>query len=200
MQSNLIRIGLVRHFEVVRGMPAGWMTWDEMRQWRRDYEASEVIKRPFTDGGIVWSRCLSSDSPRALQTAEAIYRRTVQKVPQLREAEIGPFRTGSLRLPLAGWRWLIRIAWLASHSSQRAAKAQFLSNVSYITQEFLSAAREDTLVVSHAGIMMFLRKELLRLGYVGPNFTLADHGHLYVFERRMPPDLIDPHNRHSQSS
>jgi len=41
----------------------------------------------------------------------------------------------------------------------------------------------DTLVVSHAGVMLYLRKELLRRGFRGPSFRLAEPGRLYVLER-----------------
>jgi hypothetical protein len=40
------------------------------------------------------------------------------------------------------------------------------------------------LIVSHAGMMFYLRKELLRRGFYGPKFGIADNGRLYVFERK----------------
>lgn len=181
---NSVRIGLVRHFEVRRGWPNGWLTAAEIEQWRREYEASEVIPREVALGETPWRRCFASDLPRAYRTAQSIFRGPVKPLPQLREAEVAPFHTGRLRLPVLGWRLLVRAAWLTAHRSQRAARDMFLVNVRHVAREVLHPQSEHTLVVSHAGVMLFLRRELRALGYAGPRFTVAEHGRLYVFERR----------------
>ena len=100
----------------------------------------------------------------------------------MREAETLPFATGRLRLPLWGWRWVFRLAWLTGHKSQRPARDDLHRRVRALT-DLLEAEPVDTLVVSHAGLMHYLRKELLRRGFQGPGFGLAEHGRLYVFER-----------------
>ena len=50
--------------------------------------------------------------------------------------------------------------------------------------EMIDSHQEDLLVVSHAGMMLYLRKELLRRGFCGPKFGMAEHARLYVFERQ----------------
>jgi broad specificity phosphatase PhoE len=64
-------------------------------------------------------------------------------------------------------------------------KRDFLARMRAVAEE-LSAPGADTLVVSHAGVMMFLRRELLRRGFTGPAFRLPENGRLYLFERRAP--------------
>jgi len=74
------------------------------------------------------------------------------------------------------------LAWLTGHQSQRPARDDLHRRVRAIVDQ-LEAEPGDTLVVSHAGVMFFLRKELARRGFRGPRFRLAEHARLYVFER-----------------
>lgn len=115
-------------------------------------------------------------------TAQAAYAGTILQTPLLREVETLPFATGRLRLPLRVWRWLFRLAWLTGHKSQRPARDDLHRRVGAMA-DLLEAQPMHTLIVSHAGMMHFLRKELLRRGFQGPNFRVAEHGKLYVFER-----------------
>lgn len=178
-----VRIGLVRHFEVLRAMPRGWLRASDLTQWRVEYEAAQVIAKAVDIGSIPWRRCISSNIVRAHTTARHIYPGTIEQMPELREPEIAEFRTGNLKLPFPVWRWILRFAWMASHRSQAAAKLEFINRVRHVSNRVLIPAREDTLIVSHAGMMMYLRKELVRLGYRGPTFQVAENGKLYVFEK-----------------
>jgi len=177
-----VNIGLLRHFEVEKPMPSGWITSQELARWREEYDRADVIPGDVELGGIQWKRCLSSDLKRACLTAEAVFAGPIHPMKELREVQTSQLRTGQLRLPFGGWRSLLRLAWVISHPSQRAAKNDFMARVRYLVDEILSQAEENTLIVSHAGMMVFLRKELLRLGFVGPKFHIAQSGRLYVFE------------------
>lgn len=177
-----VRIGLVRHFPVTEPWPTGWLTANDLQEWRRRYESAEPLAGPIDVSGIAWQRCLCSDLKRAVVTAQAAYAGEIVQTPLLEEAEFLPFALGRLRLPVWGWRTLLRLAWLTGHKSQRAARDQFLQRIS-AGADLLEADPVDTLVVSHAGVMFFLRKELVRRGFRGPNPGLADHGRLYLLER-----------------
>jgi len=177
-----MRIGLVRHFPVTEAWPCGWLTSDDLQQWRARYEASEPVVGTIDIGRIAWQRCFSSDLKRAYVTAKAAYSGAIIQTPLLREAEMLPFATGQMRLPVWAWRWVFRLAWLTSHNSQRPARDDLHRRIREMA-DLLEAETVDTLVVSHAGIMVFLRKELLRRGFQGPGFNLAEHGRLYLFER-----------------
>jgi hypothetical protein len=50
--------------------------------------------------------------------------------------------------------------------------------------DLVESSDEEVLVVSHAGMMAYLRRELVGRGFAGPKFRLAEHGRLYVFERK----------------
>jgi len=177
-----MRIGLVRHFPVQEAWPSGWVTSADLQQWRVRYDASEPIIGPIDVSAHAWQRCFSSDLKRASVTAQAAYSGTINQTPLLREVETLPFATGRLRLPLWAWRWVFRLAWLTGHKSQRPARDDLQRRVREVA-DLLESESVDTLVVSHTGMMIFLRKELIRRGFQGPNFRLAEHGRLYVFER-----------------
>ena len=177
-----MRIGLMRHFPVAEGLPTGWMTSDQLQEWRVRYEASDVHPRAVDVGPLPWPKCYSSDLKRAYTTARAAHAGEIIQSPLLREVDFLPMPTGRLSLPVWAWHWVLRAAWLTAHSSQRSARDEFRNRVLAVAN-LLEAEPEDTLVVSHAGMMAYLRKELVRRGFRGPEFRIADHARLYVFER-----------------
>lgn len=177
-----MRLGLIRHFPVQEPWPSGWVTAGYLQDWRVRYDAAEVRSGPIDVGAVTWQSCFSSDLKRAYITAQAAYAGTITQTPLLREVETLPFATGRLRLPLWAWRWCYRLAWLTGHQSQRSVRDDLHRRVRAIADR-LEAKPVDTLVVSHAGVMHYLRKELLRRGFHGPGFKLAEHARLYVFER-----------------
>jgi broad specificity phosphatase PhoE len=106
----------------------------------------------------------------------------VEVTPLLREFDFAQFRTGNLRLPLGAWQWVLRLAWMSGHGSQRAARDDFVQRVQAVAQ-MLDAETEPLLVVSHGGMMMHLAAELIRRGFAGPKLGVAEHAKLYLYER-----------------
>ncbi len=180
--ERLMRVGLVRHFPVTEPWPRGWVTSADLQRWRVRYDAADPIIGPIDVSAVKWQRCLSSDLKRAYATAQTAYAGTIAQTPLLREADVPALPTGNLRLPVWGWRLLLRFAWFTGHKSQRAARDTFHARIIAVA-DLLEQEPVDTLVVSHAGVMFFLRKELLRRGFAGPKFGLAENARLYVFER-----------------
>jgi broad specificity phosphatase PhoE len=174
----------MRHFAVEEPLPTGWRTAAQLHEWRQRYDASEPIAHPLEPGTILWHKCLSSDLKRAYMTAQKAYSGSITQTPLLREAEFSPFRTGRLQLPIRVWHWMLRAAWMTSHASQRQVRDDFRRRVKAVA-DLLHAEEGDTLVVSHAVMMMYLRRELLQRGFRGPEFTVADHARVYLFERAL---------------
>ncbi len=177
-----MRIGLIRHFKVEEGLPRGWRTALELHEWRSRYDTSQVISAPLDLGANPWSTCFSSDLERAVLTAKAAFPGEIEFTPLLREAEFAPFKTGSLKLPTWLWRQVLRVAWMSGHSSQRACRDEFQSRVRAVADR-LEAQKEDILVVSHAGMMIYLTKELARRGFIGPKLRMPENARLYVYEK-----------------
>jgi broad specificity phosphatase PhoE len=159
------------------------MTSDDLQAWRMRYDAAAVCPTPVTLEWECWARCYASDLSRAHTTAQTLYSGEILPLAELREAEFAPFRTGRLRLPVLVWHWLLRLAWMTGHSSQSQLRDDFLGRVR-AAADLIEGHEEDLLLVSHAGMMFYLRKELLRRGFCGPKFGLADNARLYVFERK----------------
>ena len=177
-----MRIGLARHFRVQEPWPAGRVTLAELLAWRRRYDQAAVCPVPVEDQSARWSRCYASDLPRAVATAEAMYAGGIILHAGLREAEFAALPGLHGRFPVWVWRILIRVAWTAGHSSQRSLRDDFVRRVSAVA-DVIEAQAESALVVSHAGTMIYLRKELARRGFHGPKFGVAEHARVYEFER-----------------
>jgi broad specificity phosphatase PhoE len=177
-----VHIGLIRHFPVTEDWPSGWRTSADLQAWRERYDLAAAIVGEFDVGDVSWTVCLSSDLPRAMETARAAFHGPIESTPLLREVELAPFQTGKLRLPIPAWKWLFRLAWMTGHKSQRAGRDDFRQRVNAVADR-LENCKQDTLVVSHAGMMAYLSRELLRHGFVGPKLRVAKHATVYVYER-----------------
>jgi broad specificity phosphatase PhoE len=178
----MMRIGLLRHFPVEQNLPSGWKTSADLQTWRERYDLAETSVSEFDLGGVDWQTCISSDLPRAFITAGAVFQGEVERTPLLREPQLAPFQTGDLRLPVWVWQWMLRFTWMTGHSSQRACRDEFRSRVLAMAER-LSGLQQDTLVVSHAGMMAFLSRELCRRGFVGPKLRIAKHATVYIYEK-----------------
>lgn len=177
-------VGLVRHFPVEKSMPAGWLTAAQLVSWRHEYEQAGIRTTPVNLGTLQWSRCLASDIRRAHLTAQAIYSGEIETTPLLREAQFADFGTGRLLLPAWCWGMVLRWAWFSGHRSQRRCRDEFLARIKS-TAGILEQRDGNTLVVSHAGVMIYLSAELRRRGFSGPKLGMSKHAHLYLYERRI---------------
>lgn len=176
-----MRIGLFRHFPVEQRFPSGWITAAELQQWRARYDLSGAQSGEFDLGGVNWQACISSDLPRARITADTVFDGEVEYTALLREPQFDQFNTSNIKLPFSGWRWMMRLSWLTGHQSQRVCRDEFKNRV-FAVADRLTALAQDTLVVSHAGMMAYLGAELRRRGYSGPRLKIADPARAYIYE------------------
>jgi broad specificity phosphatase PhoE len=181
-----MRIGLIRHFPVDQRLPSGWMTAAELQLWRQQYDASRAILGSANLGSVQWTHCISSDLERAVATAKALFCGSVEQTTLLHEPDFAQFATGSLRLPVWIWRWILGLSWATGHHSQRACRDEFRRRV-VATADLLESKAGDILVVSHAGIMAYLSAELCRRGFLGPKLRLPKHATLYIYDRNSAP-------------
>ncbi len=180
-----MKIGLVRHFKVIKGLPAKqWFAPAELTQWFTEYDESDVEYKEVDLGGVIWKRCYSSDIPRAVKTAEKICGSgQIVVTKDLREIHHPKFeKISTMRMPFLVWVLLVRLTWYMNHSAyvEKRHDAQKRIN-SFLNRMELHG--EDVLLVCHAGLMMEMRKELTSRGYRGPRFTTPENGKLYLFER-----------------
>lgn len=180
-----MKVGLVRHFRVRKPFPNGRLaTQSELMRWFDEFDLADVEGGTVDLAGIQWHRCYSSDLPRAVKTAERIYPGEVTYLRELRE--VRPYPVSSrfdFKLPMRLWSILARIAFSVSHKSQVESMDGFEQRVRLACDEILSHGEENVLVVSHAMVMMQMRRELHSRGFSGAGFGIPAHGILHVFER-----------------
>jgi len=175
-----VRIGLIRHFKVKQAYPAGVrISAQEISDWFRVYDQTDIEVGESDLGGIPWKHCYASDMPRALRTAQIIYNGHITPLKELRELPPPQFRTAA-KLPFIAWAVLIRMSWLFNRQTRediRMAKIR----INQVLDQIIKEKEQDVLIVSHAALMLYMRKELLKRGYSGPKFQVAENGKLYVY-------------------
>jgi broad specificity phosphatase PhoE len=179
-----VRIGLIRHFPVDQPLPSGWKTAADLIAWRESYDQATALVGEAHLGDGDWQVCLSSDLPRTLVTAQAVFSGPIEATALLREPQFNEFSTGKLRLPVWAWQLVLRAAWLSGHRSQKECRDDFRQRMLSVADR-LCAAEADTLVVSHAGMMAYLSAELRRRGFAGPKLRIARHATVYTYEKRL---------------
>ncbi|MEK8128067.1 histidine phosphatase family protein [Paenibacillus filicis] len=181
-----MRIGLVRHYKVKHSFPkAGFLSPDELTAWFQAYDASDVEMVRTELKGIEWSRCYASNMDRAVKSAKHLYPGPIKVTERLREVAYPDFgHISKRRLHIVAWVLLVRLAWYFSPRVYPEGRAEVRKRAASVLDEIIAQGDGDVLIVSHAALMMELRKELLRRGYSGPRFGTATNGKLYVFEPR----------------
>ncbi|GEP42196.1 histidine phosphatase family protein [Brevifollis gellanilyticus] len=158
------------------------MTAGDLHVWRQRYDEADVRPAAVEDESTRWSRCYVSSMTRAQATARAMWSGEAITRHELREVEFAPFATGGLRLPVWLWSRLVQLAWLTGHSSQRSLRDDFRGRVLAVA-DLIESDKEDILVISHAGMMLFLSRELRKRGFRGPKLGVAKHAQIHIFER-----------------
>ncbi|MGE7604343.1 histidine phosphatase family protein [Peribacillus sp. NPDC097675] len=177
-----MKIGLVRHFKVAHDFPSGkYVTADFMEQWFKDYDEADILYGETQLSDVDWKACYSSDMSRAVKTAEDVYVGEVIQMKELREIPSPPLK-GKVKLPFIFWAIWIRCSSFMNKQT-RAEIRKAKKRINQALDEILAKGEEDTLIVSHAALMVYMRKELIRRGFAGPKFRIASNGKLYVFEK-----------------
>lgn len=177
-----MKIGLIRHYKVKRGYPNSIVSSAELMKWVEEYEASDVEENDVDLNGIEWKSCYSSSMQRAEITARSIYDRDIIFLDELREVPLSPLFPPKLKLPLFIHLLGIRLAWWFNHPSQAVSKREVLRKINKVIDRVISE-NQDVLIVGHGGVMMFMRKELIRRGFSGPAFRRPQNGVVYLFEK-----------------
>jgi len=181
---ELMRIGLVRHFKVeYTPLEKKLLTPQEFRNWLEVYDISGVRCFDGCLGEYEWDLCFCSDMPRAVTTANHIYKGNIIQTGLLREINVYPFMNANIKLPFTVWAILGRVAWFFSHKSQVEGRAEALNRVNTILTQVMASGSKNILIVSHGALMRYLRLELLRKGFRGDNFIKAENGKLYIYEK-----------------
>jgi len=176
----MMKIGLLRHFKVSLGYPNKLVTSQELLVWQQEYNQSRIEEVEIDHQEHKWVRCYSSDLERAKITATRAFNGDIMFLEDLREMSLYPVIKTEFRLPLWLHVALIRIAWYLGHKSQQESKKEVITRINRVLDEVI-AHDQDILIVGHGGIMMFMRKELLKRGFSGPKFNRPENAKVYIF-------------------
>ncbi|MFP4662722.1 MAG: histidine phosphatase family protein [Halanaerobiales bacterium] len=176
-----MKIGLMRHFKVLHSSKT-FMNSAEFEEWIKHYDKADIKTADIPESQVEWEICYSSNLPRAVRTAEAVYKDNIIQREILREVPIAPVVSKSIVLPNKLWLTLGRLAYLFSHKSQPESIDETRERAKRIISEISSLGESNVLVVSHGFLMRFLQKELVKNGFKGEKFTRAENGQLYLFE------------------
>ncbi|TYR81827.1 histidine phosphatase family protein [Priestia megaterium] len=179
-----MKIGLVRHYKVKKGLPEKQLlTIADLIRWFEEYDASDIEYGETSLGDVEWKRCFASDLPRAKKTAEHIYDGTIMTTEDLRELPLPIVFQSNTKLPFFIWVIFVRLFAVLNKKTRADIKAAQL-RIAKAVDAVLTESDEDTLIVSHAGLMKYMRKELMRRGFKGPKFRTAANGQLYLFKKK----------------
>jgi len=179
-----MKVGLVRHFEVIKPQINGRMTSAEFKAWQDGYDTADVKIKPTNTKGEDWQICYCSTLPRAFKTAKTIYAGEIIQTDLLREIEIAPAFNTKFKFSFMFWTIIGRCAWFLSHKSQSEKHIETKERAHEVVAKILNKhQQENVLIVSHGAIMYYIRKELLLNGFTGPSFGKAKNGLLYTFQK-----------------
>ncbi|OAS88395.1 MULTISPECIES: histidine phosphatase family protein [Metabacillus] len=178
-----MKIGLVRHFKVMKGYPSASLTQERLFQWIQEYDSSDIEGKEVNFKGTTWDRCFSSDLYRAEKTARQIYKGDIDIMEELREIPIYPLFKRNVKMPFPLWMLLIRLSWMVNHKSQLEKKVDVINRIEYVVKKAMENEEENILIVSHGALMIYIQKYLVKNGFSGPKITRAKNGVLYLFEK-----------------
>lgn len=177
-----MRIGLLRHFEV-HCPHKRIMTSKEFQAWSNAYNYSSVIKKPVDLGSIKWDICYSSDLPRAITTANEVYRGNIIIDKLLREVENAPFiHNEHLPLPFEVWHICGRLAWFFQSKSQPETIRDTRQRINQFLNK-MDNSKENILIVFHGFMLYNFQKELKRRGFSGQAVRHVKNGILYEYQK-----------------
>jgi broad specificity phosphatase PhoE len=176
-----MKIGLIRHFRVLHPYPKKKLLGtNELLQWFKDYDKADVEITNVDLPDVDWKHCYSSDLDRSLQTAKHIYPGVIFKRSELREIPITPFKK-KLFLPFLIWAMVVRLSWMIDKDKKKEI-THIREGINKLLDEVLTQ-KEDTLIVSHGALMIFLAIELKKRGFSGPSLRNPQNGRVYIYDR-----------------
>jgi broad specificity phosphatase PhoE len=171
-----MKLGLARHFQIPHDRftlldGPGFDTW---AKW---YDTTEVNSRAVPLAGDAFDTCYCSDLPRAVFTANYLFKGPIEKTSLLQEVPYSGFLPRRLKLPLAFWQASSRLGWYLDHKRQSESRTQTLGRIADFLAMLTSrhGKGDRVLIVSHGFYMQFLEQELVRAGFRG-NVPMRPHG------------------------
>ncbi len=177
-------IGLVRHFKVNIEPTKFWLSPEEFEKDLDDYDIAPIYDQELNINHIDWQICYCSTLPRAVSTAQNIFKGEIIRTDLLREIPIKAVTKRKIKLPAIIWHTLARTDWMKNKPSQPEGKAQSYERANKILNEILQNGLEKILIVSHGFFMKSLYHELLKMGFEGDMELNPKNGKVYLLRKQ----------------
>ncbi|AOT69575.1 histidine phosphatase family protein [Geosporobacter ferrireducens] len=92
-----MKVGLIRHFEVDLPLKKN-LSSNEFAEWVKRYNSFKVKTREIEINSTEWDKCYSSDLPRAMETANYLFKGKIHKTELIREVPLGPIITTKFKI------------------------------------------------------------------------------------------------------
>lgn len=176
-----MRLGLVRHFKVITNEKF-FLSSEEFSNAMTNYDIAKVEINALEINSSEWDICYCSTLPRAVKTAETIYKGKIIKTNLLVEVPIYPFIETRFKMPALIWHIGARIAWYKSHKSQLETIEKTRRRVYEFYEIIKNSGYEKILIVSHGYFLRMFYEEIKAEGFSGKVDLNIKNGKLYTIE------------------
>ncbi|MCW8848539.1 MAG: phosphoglycerate mutase family protein [Melioribacteraceae bacterium] len=179
-----MKLGLVRHFKVITD-EKNFLTSREFVQAMKNYDEAPVKPNGLRINSGDWDICYCSTLPRAVKTAETVYKKEIIKSDLLVEVPISPFTKMNIKLPISIWHIAARIAWYRSHKSQSEGINETRKRIMKFYEILNNSGYERILIVAHGYFLHMFNKEMEKIGFNGDVEVNIQNGKLYQIEKKL---------------
>jgi len=178
-----MKIGLVRHFKVVRSNTLKKLNATKFNKQMNSYDNSAVRANEVNICSHDWDICYASRLSRASETARTIYKGEIISTDLIIEVPLSAFMKTNTSFPSMVWHIGGRIAWLFSSKSQEESISGTKQRINDFIKTIEESGHKNILVVSHGFFMKVFVRQLKKRGFVGSIDFAPKNGKLYLFEK-----------------
>lgn len=174
-----MKLGLVRHYKVITNENS-FLSSHEFASAMRNYDSAPVSKNGLKINSDDWEICYCSTLPRAVTTAESIYKGKIIKTDLIIEVPISPFTKRNIKLPSFIWHIGARIAWYKSFKSQIEDIHKTRERINKFYNLIVESDFNKILIVSHGYFLRMFYEEMKKKGFNGELDVNIQNGKLYT--------------------
>ncbi|MGM9478936.1 hypothetical protein ACS5PU_21110 [Pedobacter sp. GSP4] len=116
---------------------------------------------------------------RAINTARYIHKGKITEIDALKELNILHRLSSHLQLPFIIWGIILHLKSFALNKDTEHFQREIISFI----DKLINSGESDILVISHWFVMRVIRKELIKRGFTGENFSSNEYGKIYVYKK-----------------
>jgi len=178
-----MKIGLVRHFKVIRSNTLKNLTSAQFNEQMRNYDHFPVKANVANINSDDWDICYTSTLSRAYETAKTIYHGNIITTDLIIEVPLSAFMRTNVKLPSMVWHVGGRIAWFFSSKTQKESISGTKQKIDDFMKIIEESGYKNILVVSHGFFMKVFARQLKKQGFSGTIDFAPKNGKLYLFEK-----------------